>query len=198
MPVWRSKVVLGVLVVAGCQVLAPVQRLPDLRFDHLLPIRFDVSSVEMISRYEPPFKPPHVEHLMPFSPERAARQWARDRLKAEGASGRRVVFIIRQAAVIEKQLAIDTGLTAYFKKQQSKHYDAYIDVLLEIRDENGRILGEVTAVASRSRTVGEGITPNEQDRIWQDIVRSLVTDMGSTLEEMIHQFLARYLVNLSA
>ncbi len=186
-------VTIGLLILlTGCQTAEPVQRLPELRFNHLLPIKIDVGAIEVLSHHEPLFRAPYVEHIMPVSPERAAHQWAHDRLKAVGSSERRAVFIVRQAHVVEKQLAADMDFTRYFKKQQSERYDAHLDVVLEIRDENGRAIGEATATANRGRTVAEDITPNERDRIWQEMVEALLIDMNNVLESAMQQHLARY------
>ncbi|KAF0142463.1 MAG: hypothetical protein FD153_617 [Rhodospirillaceae bacterium] len=166
-------VTIGLLILlTGCQTAEPVQRLPELRFNHLLPIKIDVGAIEVLSHHEP--------------------QWAHDRLKAVGSSERRAVFIVRQAHVVEKQLAADMDFTRYFKKQQSERYDAHLDVVLEIRDENGRAIGEATATANRGRTVAEDITPNERDRIWQEMVEALLIDMNNVLESAMQQHLARY------
>ena len=187
-------IVIGILVLAGCQGSSSVRPLPEIRFHHLAPIRLDVGTIEVVSQYEPPFKAPHVEHILPISPERAASQWARDRLQAQGASAWRAVFIVRQAPMVEKRLPIDTGFTGYFKKQQSEQYESRIDVVLEIRDDNGRLMGEAVAAAHRGRTMPEGLTPNERDRLWHEMVEALITDMNTVLENTIRQHLARYLI----
>jgi tRNA U38,U39,U40 pseudouridine synthase TruA len=57
-------------------------RYSEPRFQTTAPIELDVEKVEITSEFVPSFTRPNVEHLFPVSIEKAAKLWAKDRLKA--------------------------------------------------------------------------------------------------------------------
>src|SRR3989304_3468878 len=71
----------------ACETPPPAQKLPEITFAHLPPIKLNVATVEVVVRYRPPMKAPNVEHLFPTPPLKALRTWAADRVKAVGRSG---------------------------------------------------------------------------------------------------------------
>lgn len=57
-----------------------------------------------MSEFTPSFRRPNVEHLLPISLEKTAKQWAKDRLDAVGYSLDKVAkFIIKDASVTEEK-----------------------------------------------------------------------------------------------
>jgi hypothetical protein len=182
------------LAVGGCETAPPqAQRQPQLRFDHLAPIRLDVAVVEVVNKYKAPLRAPNVEHRFPTPPDKVLRQWAEDRLVAAGASGS-ATFVIRDASVKETELPTKKGLKGLFYKEQAQRYDATFDVLLRIADANGREVGYVTARAERSRSVPEDISLNERERAWFVLTEKTVNDLGAELEDNIRNTLGRFLV----
>ncbi|MFN3076213.1 MAG: hypothetical protein ABT940_04920 [Alphaproteobacteria bacterium] len=190
-------VIAAVVVLGGCSTPAPVQKLPELRFTQFAPITLDVSRIEVTSQYQPPFKEPNVEHLMPKAPAAVAAQWAQDRLRATGTGDRTAVFVIRDGSVTEAKLPVDESMKAFFKKQQSERYEGRLDVVVEVRDGRGMILGEASATAARGQTVAQDITVDERNRIWFDLARTLGADMNSVLENNMRQYLNRYVIQRS-
>ncbi len=186
--------VLATLAVTACQnTKPPMQTLPEISFANLRPFNLDVGQLEIVSEYVPPGRSPNIEHLMPVSPEAAAQRWAQDRLKPMGRDGYARV-VIRDAKVIEVPLAIDKGLTGAFKKEQEMRYDATLDVAVQILDARHMVVGETVARSSRSRTVTEGITLNERDRVLYDISESLAKDIDEQMSQLIRNFLGRWVL----
>ncbi|WP_142848093.1 hypothetical protein [Telmatospirillum sp. J64-1] len=191
----QSRLVLAVaaaLLVAGCAQPSPVQRLPELSFAHLQAYRLDVGQLEIANQYTATGQPPHVEHLMPVSPAQAAQRWAQDRLQPIGREGT-ARFVIEQASVTEEILPTDRGVTGLFKREQEARYDANLRVSLQILDNRRMPVAEITAQASRSRTVPQGLTLNERDKIWYEMVENLTSDLNARLEVLMGQYMARWI-----
>ncbi|KIL98215.1 Acyl-CoA synthetases (AMP-forming)/AMP-acid ligases II [Paramagnetospirillum magnetotacticum MS-1] len=180
------------LTASACQnTKPPMQKLPEISFANLRPFQLDVGQLEIVSEFVATGRSPNIEHLMPVSPEGAAQRWAQDRLKPVGRIGTARV-IIKDAKVVEVPLAIDKGLSGAFKKEQELRYDAALDVALQILDQRGMVQGETMARATRSRTVAEGLTLNERDRVLYDISESLAKDIDQQMAQLIQNYLGRW------
>ena len=184
------------LVLAGCTMPSPAPRYPELTFNHLPPIRLDAATLEIVDAFKSPFTAPNVEHLMPVSPAVAMRRWAQDRLTPVGKGGR-IVFTIVDAGVIETALEPTPGVRGVVTKDQSERYDASLRVRISVDGGDNRRRGEVSADAMRSRTVIEGMSLNEREKIWFQMTESLVADMNGELEAAIRSFLQPFLVAAS-
>jgi hypothetical protein len=69
-----------------------------------------------------------------------------------------------------------------------------LDVAFQILDERQFPVAEVVAQAARTSTAPEGMTLNDRDRIWHEMVQSLVTDVNGQLESTIRQYMARWIL----
>lgn len=184
---------IAVITLGACQsAKPPMQKLPEISFANLRPFQLDVGRLEIVSEFVAPGRSPHIEHLMPVSPEGALQRWAQDRLKPIGRAGS-ARMVIKDAKVVEVPLAVDKGFTGAFKKEQEIRYDANVDVVLQVLDERGMVQGETVARASRSRTVAEGITLNERDRVLYDISESLAKEIDRQMSQSIQSYLGRWL-----
>ncbi len=190
--VHRNWIVAAALLLAACTNAPPPTKFPQLTYGHLGAFVLDVSEIEIVNAYRPTLRPPNIEHLMPVAPAAAARQWARDRLKSAGSSGRRAVFTIIDGSVTETALKRQTGLRGALTVDQSERYDAVLAVRLEIFDLNGRRVGVAQAEARRSRSVPEDITLNAREKIWFSITETLTDNLNAELERAIPQFLSAY------
>ena len=188
----RAALVAVVAAMAGCTV--PVDRpdFPELTWTHLPPITLDVAEIEIIDATQPTGASPHVEHLFPLPPAKAAERWARDRLRA-GGTANRARFIIQRAEVTEVGLPQTEGFSGIFTKDQSERYDADLAVLLEIRSDAGQQLGQVTAELRKSRTVPEDASLNERERIWFAITDDIAKLLNEEMERTMPQFLGRWI-----
>lgn len=170
---------------AACDTVPPRPSYPDIRFTSGAPIRLAVSAIEVRNDYKPTFQSPHVEHLFPVPPARAAENWAHDRLQAGGGPSRARVTI-QDASVVEVPLKKKSeGITSAFTKEPSERYDASLRVTVEIVDERGMPLRSATVKATRSQSVLEGITPNERDQAWYDMTKALTSDFDQQMSAEI-------------
>ncbi|MEX2641939.1 MAG: hypothetical protein WD270_00695 [Acetobacterales bacterium] len=182
-----------VALVTACTSTPPANRLPELRFDHLPPIRLDVSSIDIVQAYKPPMTEPNVEHLLPVSPARAAENWARDRLRAEGSRGV-ARFTVLDASVTRQPLQTKSGVTGFFTTEPSERYEATLDVALDVIDPAGRRLAQVEARANRVRAIREDASLNDRQRMQFELVESLMADLNAELERQAQRHLAPYRV----
>ena len=185
--------VVAALAVSACEVAPPQQRLPQLTFAHLQPYQIDVGRVEVVNEYQSPMRDPNVEHVMPVSPEAAVKRWVQDRLQPVGTTGA-VRVVIRDGSVVEVPLKTDKGVTGLFKEQQAERYDATLALLVQVLDERNLPRAEIIARTQRSRTVPEGTTLNERDRVWFGMVEDMMNDLNGQLEGLIPQYFGQYLI----
>ncbi len=192
MSLLKKLALLAVVVLPACAAPAPV-RLPDMTFTDRPRFLLDVAQVQVVDQYQPTFRLPNIEHQVPVSPARAVDRWARDRLVPVGASGNAVVTI-RDARVLESSLRVTPGVQGVFTKEQAARYDAFVDVSIEIKPTNINMPeGSASARAERSRTVAEGISPNDLDRVLFELVEGLMRDLDTQLDANVQRFLAPYI-----
>jgi hypothetical protein len=189
---------LSVIIFAGflltaCQTPAPEQKFPDLTYVHLGALNLNVAALDVVSDYRAPLKKPNVEHLFPTPPEKALERWARDRLKAGGNRGS-ARFIITQAAVTETSLKLKTGLTGAFTTDQAERYDAVIEATLEIYGPDGIRKAFASARVIRSRTVPEGISLNDREKMWFSLTEALMRNFNTEMENNIRSNLGGHLL----
>ena len=177
------------LGLAACETPVQMQKLPNLTFAHLTPIKLDVAKIDVVVRYQPTLREPNVEHLFPTPPATALKQWVKDRLRAVGGSGI-ARLVILNASAVETSLSQKKGFTATFTKQQSQRYDATVEARLEISSSLGQ--GSTSAHATRFTTVREDITINKRERIWFDLTEALVGDFDAAMEKNMRQHLSRW------
>lgn len=188
-----TSVVAMALIVASCADKPQIQRLPELSFTDKPAINLDVAQMEIVSEYQPTGRPPNYEHLMPISPEAAAIRWAKQRLHPVGRQGTARV-VIKDAKVIKSNLHTDKSIAGVFKDEQAERYDGTLEITVQIQDERHMILGDVTARATRTRSLAEGVTVNERERALYDLTDALSHDIDMQMDGLIHSYLSRWVV----
>lgn len=183
---------LAVAILAGCETTLPLNEFPDLRYNHLPPIRLDAVRIEVVEQYQSSGKKPYVEHEFPRRPATMAARWATDRLKAVGT--RNVVRAsILDGAVVEVPLARTGGVKGVFTNDQSEQYDGTLSVRIEIIGPDGRQLAYVESRGKRSRTVPEDITLADREKVWFRMTEAMMNDLNLSLERQIKQHFKSWL-----
>lgn len=180
------------VAVAGCTSAPTAPTYPEIRFANKPAILLDVARVDIVEAYRPPLKVPNVDHLFPVRPSYAARQWARDRLRAGGTTGR-AEAVIRDASATETALKRTEGVRGAFTTDQAERYDAAITVSVHILDSLGKELANASATARYSRTVAEDVTLNERERVWYGMTTAMMHALDKALEGEMKKSLAAYL-----
>lgn len=170
----------------ACETTLPPRAFPDLRYNHLSPIRLDAVRVDVVQLYKSTGAKPYVEHEFPTKPAFVAAQWATDRLQASGVNNVVRVSIVN-GAVVEVPLKRTTGVTGVFTTDQSERYDGTLEIKIEIIGPQGRQLASVSSQARRSRTVPENITLANREKVWFRMTESMMNDLNLSLERQIRQ-----------
>lgn len=188
--------VAATFALGACESVAPqMQRLPEISFAHKQPIQLNIAELRIDPQYQPPGRKPNIEHLMPVSPESAAVRWAQDRLRPMGAAGSGAArMIIADARVVEVPLPVEKGLTGLFKEQQAERYEGFLDISIQILDQRNLPIADVVARATRTRSVPQGISLNERDRVLHELTEDMITDIDNQMDGLIRTYMARWVM----
>lgn len=179
-------VLLGLLLLTGCETPATRPNFPDIRFTNEPRLRIDVAAIDLQDAFHASFRPPNVEHLFPIPPEHAMENWAQDRLEATGTT-RRLRVLITDASVTETQLPKTPGLTGAFTTDQAQRYDARAAMSIDILNDRGFAERTVEASVTLTRSVPEGLTPNQRDEAWYAMTKDLMAALDKQLEQRIRE-----------
>ena len=161
------------LLGAGCasdDAAAPGQAFPPLRYDYLTPLHLNVASIEIQSNYVPASGSPAA--LSPVSPVDALEGMARDRLRADGSSGK-AVFVVDDASVA----AVPGGLAGSMA--------VHLDVLTG----DGTRAGYAEARASQTYAGPMDDVP----RVTYDLIRQMMDRMNVEFEYQVKRTLHDWL-----
>lgn len=176
---------------ASCTTPPPPQ-FPELTFTHLPQIALGVARIEIVDNFTPPSDPKHVENRMPVTPEQALRNWARDRLQANGVSGV-AKFIINNAAVTETPLVLKKGLSGVFTTEQSHRYDAGVDVEVRLEGVPRVTQAFAKAAVNRSQTIPEDASINVREETWFNLTEQVMKDFDPQMSASIRKHLADFI-----
>lgn len=177
-------VVFAGLALAACETPVPVQRLPEITFNHLPKIGLNAADLQVVNEFKPSFQEPNIEHLMSTPPATVMQRWAEQRLQARGATNV-AKFTVVDAQVKASPLKVDSGITGAFKVEQSVRYDASVAAMLEIFDDRGFRRAFASARVSRSRTLPENASLNEREKVWFELTEALMRDFDAEMEQNI-------------
>jgi hypothetical protein len=96
----RQSLLLPVLL-AGCGGERRARTYPPLRYDYLVPLRLNVSTLQIEQRFVPAGAPPDVSQYDPAPPVTALRAMAQDRLQAVGSADL-AIFVIQDASLTRR------------------------------------------------------------------------------------------------
>ena len=183
---------LAVAVLASCETTLPLNEFPDLRYNHLPPIRLDAVRIEVVEQYKSIGARPYVEHEFPHRPAALAAHWATDRLKAVG-TGNVVRLTVLNGSVVEVPLARTDGVKGVFTIDQSEKYNGTLAVRVEIIGPGGQQLAYVRSQATQTRTVPEDITLADREKAWFRMTEALMNNLNLSLERQIKQHFKSWL-----
>ncbi len=185
-------VLLGLLLLAGCESSATKPSFPDIRFTQEPRLRVDVAAIDLQDEFHANFRAPNVEHLFPISPEHAMESWVHDRLEASGTTRRLRVRII-DASVVETELPRTKGLTGAFTTDQAQRYEAKATMAIDLLNDRGFSERSVEASVTRTQSVADGITPNQRDEAWYAMTKDLMAELDRKLEQELRDKFAFYI-----
>lgn len=169
----------------------PAPQFPELTFTHLPEITLGVARIEIIDNFSPPADANHIENRMPVSLEGTLRNWARDRLRANGVSGV-AKFIIQNASVTETELARSKGLKGVFTNEQSQRFDIGVNVEVRLEGVPRVTQAFADAIVTRSQTVPEDATINVREEALFALTEQVMKDFDPQMSASIRKHLADF------
>ena len=182
----------ALLILAGCAAEVPVQRFPQITFRHLPPIDLRVVDIRVDGDLPTPAAN-DVTAGLPASPARALTQWARDRLRLAGSTRATARFTILAARVLRKDLEMERGLAAVFKKQADRRFDGLVEAEIEILDGRGIRRAAARAKAERVITVREDDTAADRRRKLFEMTEKMMADFDREMEKAIRRHFVEWL-----
>ena len=180
-----------ILFLTSCQT-ANRAEFPQITFRHTEPIKLNVRNLKIIDFFKPTYSPPHVEHEFPIPPSQVLKAWANDRIKPVGTLGT-VIFLIKDASVVEDQLRLDKTISGLFLTEQSHRYRANVAVQIKIVDIPNTSDSVANATANRSQTINEGISINNKHHLWFEMTEFLFKEFNVAMENSIRKHLSNFL-----
>lgn len=182
----------ALFLVCSCVSNAPeVKRYNGPQFSGQQPIQLKVNKINVDSEFTPTFTAPNVEHLFPVSIEKAARMWAKDRLKAvDFSTDKEAYFIIRDASVTED---IEKSGKLFYKDRIV--YRANLNVVLKITDPDNTGSAQTEIQAWRELVIPADTTIEEKEKYWNGMVEKLFDEFNVKMEENIRKFLNMYVAD---
>lgn len=190
-PLWIFAAI--ALTVAGCAAQNPTAHMPQITFQHEVPVNLAVDRIEVVNAYKAPLAPPNVEHKMETTPAQAVEIWAHDRLKAAGdPNGSVARLTIDTAKLTEEKLPLTEGIKGTFTTDQAFRYNLEIAATLEIVDGGGQVMGHAETRTMRSRTTPENATLNDLHQVWFKMLEASMRDFDKEMELNIRKFLPNW------
>lgn len=191
----RHVIAAALLILTGCAAEVPVQSFPQITFRHLQPLDLRVVDIRVDEALPAPAADAanDVTAGLPASPARALSQWARDRLRLAGSTRATARFTILAARVLRKDLEVEGGLAAVFKKQVDRRFDGLVEAEIEILDERGIRRATARAKAERVITVREDDTIADRRQKLFEMTEKMMADFDREMEKAIRRHLVEWL-----
>lgn len=171
---------------AGCETA-----LEPLSFTNLLPLVFDLGRIEVVER-QAASDAADVGHLFATPPAAGVRQWVQERLRASGGEGLLRVTI-EEASARATPLETNAEFEDLFTEEQTERLDLRLRVIIEAIDRSGEVRGHASADTRRWRTLREGLTLAERERLYHELMLALFDDYNVSQVQALHQYLHLYL-----
>lgn len=185
-------IVVAALALSGCRSESPVE-LPPLTFSRYQPIYMDVANIEFVDEYQSPLAPPHVEHLMPYSPAEAMRIWVKERIRAVGAD-HTLQVIIKDGSVVSVPIRKESKLQDVMALNRDQRYDAKLSVELRVYGgERAMSESSVAVSASRSITIPEKESASRRAYLYRQMIADLMEIANAELEKNMFQFMSGHI-----
>lgn len=158
-------------------------------FTYLNRLRLDVAEVLIEDRLPPPPANDRGTRTVPTMPD-LLHAVARDRLLAEGTSGR-AVALLQAAEIIETRVRTQGAL---FTAEVDRRLDGRMKLRVDLLDAEGQPAGFTEAEVRRSQTVLDNVDANGLQRMTQTLAKQLVDALNVELEFQARRTLGPALV----
>lgn len=178
------------LGLSACETPVPSRKFPEIGFSHHPTINLNVREIRVDG--PPAGGVSDVDSRSPVSLSGTAKRWGPERLRAVGQSGVAVVRI-EEALFTEERLKRTGGLRGVFTTDQTDRYEASVKMSVSVEAHpTGR--GIASASARRARTVAEGITLADREKVMFDLIETVMRDIDRVLDAEIRKHLDAFIV----
>lgn len=185
-------VLLMAFLLIGCQNTPAPASYAAPSFSSLPKLSFNVAKVEVDEEYNSPMRTPNVEHLFPTTPAQAVHIWVNDRIQATGSGGQ-MLFIIKDASVVETALPVKKGVEGAFTNEQASRYDAKLIVEARIYSQDQAVSTASTDVTiTLSRTLPENATLEQHDRLFNEMTNTMMQMFNQQMEQNMGSYFGNY------
>jgi hypothetical protein len=165
---------------------------PPLDFSDRQPLDLAVDRVTIDSVYRPAGAPPHVDHVLPLTPEAATRALLEQRLRAIGGTDR-LQAVILDAAVQEEALETTPGVRGWLTTESAARLEGRLKVRIDRLNPAGTVVRSISTAVARTRAIPEGVGYAERQRIAYELVRDLADDLDAGLTANVRESYAELL-----
>ncbi len=190
-----ATMVFGFSAVSGCTSAPPAPPTEiSITFQHREPIALNVAKIELVDRYKPTLRSPHIEHLHTVTPSTVTRAWAEERLTAVGTRGL-ITLIVEEAGVIEETVSVSDGFEGLFRDEVDTRLVGVIRARFDHIDVGPPGASHsVDVIAEASAEVLESATLNDRDLAYFRLVERLAGEFDRVLTGEIEKSLAELIV----
>ncbi|MCE7999597.1 MAG: hypothetical protein HEP70_12115 [Rhodobiaceae bacterium] len=187
--------VLSVGMLSACTSAPPAPPTEiSITFQHRVPIALNVAKIELVDRYQPTLRSPHVEHLHKVTPSTVIRAWVDERLRAAGTRGL-ITLIVEEAGVVEEPVSVSDGFGGLFRDEVDTRLVGVIRARFEHIDVGPPGASHsVEVIAEASAEVLESATLNERDLAYFRLVERLVGEFDRVLTAEIEKSLTPLII----
>lgn len=183
-------VVLSLCLLTGCVENPPPT--PELTFAHASPIMLKVRVAEIDSRYRSSTTPPNIDQTLSPTPEQALIKWAQQRLRSDGTTDV-ARFTILNAPVTATPLARTGVLAGLIDSEPPERWTVTVEAQLEFLDDAGKRLDGFSAKVSRTRDLEGGVTYNERQRFWYDLLSATMKEFDQQMDAGLSKHARRWM-----
>ncbi len=190
-----ATMLVGFSSISGCTSAPPAPPTEiSITFQHRAPIALNVAKIELVDRYKPTLRSPHVEHLHTVTPSTVTRTWAEERLTAVGTRGL-ITLIVEEAGVIEEPVAVSDGFEGLFRDEVDTRLVGVIRARFDHIDVGPPGASHsVDVIAEANAEVLESATLNERDLAYFRLVERLAGEFDRVLTAEIEKSLSELIV----
>ena len=191
-------IIFCVLIIISSNLISCTKELPKtepLQFSNLKRLIISSASFRVKTSFLPLLKDPYIGHSLPDPLLDATRRWAEHRFTVVGNSGS-VLLTILNATAMQENLNKRSGIEGLFYEDQELKIKMKVEILIEIFNENKKVIATIKAESNRERTLKEGLSINEKDTHLLDMERRLFIDLDHVILQEINAKIPNYFRNL--
>lgn len=187
-------IILLTLFVTGCETAPQAPRYLPFTIGKSQPVYLNVSGIEFIDQYKPPFVSPNVEHTFPIKTYDAIHKLVEDRLQPNRDASAQLKVTILDASVVEESLDRTPGIKGVFTNDQSDRYRGKMEVQFEIY-EAGFLLprAKYHVRVERSGTIDERASYQDRQDFFYTFTQGMIEQLNQQMQEGLNKYFIDYI-----